>query len=924
MTSRSTVREAPRSPRSATPSPICRLYRGRIFVIKLGGSALADAAALARGGRADRAAPPSRHPDRARPRRRAADQRAARAASGSRRARSPAAGSPTTRRSKRSTMTLNGSGNTALLAACRAARLPAVGLSGVDGGLVRAAPPPAGRVEGESAPVDYGHVGDIERVDPTAARRPARRGLRAGRRAARRRAEGQRAQPQRRRRRLGARRARSAREALFLVDTPGLLEAPDDPDSLVSYADLAGSPAARRAARSCGGMLPKTRASRRPCAAACARVHLVSCTAPDALLLEVFTNEGAGTLIVPDSRRSRRRAARRSRRPDEPPDARRRLCSRSTASWSAIPSVSGERGARSPTSSRVCLAERGRAARADRRLLLARRRRRRRCSLLDTPPRHRAAGSRLDARSLRRDASSTARVHGLGANDAKASVAAMIAAFLALARRDAGRRRRPRARRAARRRRTRDARHARPSSPPPDARSPARCSASRPGSTSPWRRRDCSCSSSRPSGEAATRRTRARSARRTPSRGLARDLVALDDVDLGPTHPLLGPTTLEPTVVARRHGAQRRAGRGDGDPRRAHDAGAPPAGRSRGCAPAVAGEMRVRLRPLRGRCEIAAGSALHRRARAPRARRRAATARRRSPTWRPFRRHARRSRSGPGAPSARTRPTSSCSRARSSTGRASTRPARAIRPPVAARRPRRRGGARMSRLWGRRRAASTRACSPTRQARTTCSTRASSPYDVRASIAHAGDARARRACSPPTTSPRSARGLAALGDEHARGLWRIELADEDVPHRARAPARRPHRRRRRPRPPRPLAQRPGARGAAALPQGRASPRSPRGARAVGGGARRARRRASGPGAAGLHAHPARHALLGRAVGRRLRRRARATTRSASRPARRRADRNPLGSAAGYGAPGAAARPRGDARRARLRGDRTSR
>jgi acetylornithine deacetylase len=36
---------------------------------------------------------------------------------------------------------------------------------------------------------------------------------------------------------------------------------------------------------------------------------------------------------------------------------------------------------------------------------------------------------------------------------------------------------------------------------------------------------------------------------RNAIRGLARDLIALDDLDLGPDHPVLGPTSLEPTQV---------------------------------------------------------------------------------------------------------------------------------------------------------------------------------------------------------------------------------------------------------------------------------------------------------------------------------------------------------------------------------------
>ncbi|MEN7342467.1 MAG: acetylglutamate kinase [Pseudomonadota bacterium] len=62
-----------------------------------------------------------------------------------------------------STMVLNGQINTRILAACRDIDVPAVGISGVDAGLIRAnRRPPVQTGEGE---VDYGHVGDIESVD---------------------------------------------------------------------------------------------------------------------------------------------------------------------------------------------------------------------------------------------------------------------------------------------------------------------------------------------------------------------------------------------------------------------------------------------------------------------------------------------------------------------------------------------------------------------------------------------------------------------------------------------------------------------------------------------------------------------------------------------------------------------------------------
>ena len=66
-------------------------------------------------------------------------------------------------------MTLNGTVNTAILAACRAVHLPAIGVSGVDAGLLLARLRPPVEVEGEKGKVevDFGEVGDLVDVDRT-------------------------------------------------------------------------------------------------------------------------------------------------------------------------------------------------------------------------------------------------------------------------------------------------------------------------------------------------------------------------------------------------------------------------------------------------------------------------------------------------------------------------------------------------------------------------------------------------------------------------------------------------------------------------------------------------------------------------------------------------------------------------------------
>jgi argininosuccinate lyase len=52
------------------------------------------------------------------------------------------------------------------------------------------------------------------------------------------------------------------------------------------------------------------------------------------------------------------------------------------------------------------------------------------------------------------------------------------------------------------------------------------------------------------------------------------------------------------------------------------------------------------------------------------------------------------------------------------------------------------------------------------------------PYDIRASIAHAEMLAARKLLSAADLDAIRS-GLTAIGDEHAKGLWRIELSDED-------------------------------------------------------------------------------------------------------------------------------------------------
>lgn len=197
-------------------------------------------------------------------------------------------------------MAINGTVNTAILAACRAVGLSAVGVSGVDAGLVRARqrPPLLKEVDGRMVEIDYGEVGDITEVDASVLERLAEAGFvpvvgslaadDAGRvlnvnadtvAAA-----------------VAA--ALAAEKLIFLTEVPGLLEDPDDPSSLVSYLDLPGLAALEGRGAVREGMLPKVAAIRQALAGGVGRVHLVGARERWGVLVEVFTNEGAGTMVV--------------------------------------------------------------------------------------------------------------------------------------------------------------------------------------------------------------------------------------------------------------------------------------------------------------------------------------------------------------------------------------------------------------------------------------------------------------------------------------------------------------------------------------------------------------------------------------------------------------------------------------------------
>jgi acetylglutamate kinase len=196
-------------------------------------------------------------------------------------------------------MVLNGLINTKLLALCREMNIDAIGVSGVDAGLIKAHKRAPVKIDtGET--VDYGFVGDIDAIDTSVINRLLDNGLmpivsplsaddngtllniNADTVAAA----------------IGA--AMSAEKMMLCTGAPGILERVEDPSSIISYTDLAGLRRLREEKKITDGMLPKAKAIEDAIRGGVRRVHVMSYKSPEGILAEVFTNEGAGTLIVAD------------------------------------------------------------------------------------------------------------------------------------------------------------------------------------------------------------------------------------------------------------------------------------------------------------------------------------------------------------------------------------------------------------------------------------------------------------------------------------------------------------------------------------------------------------------------------------------------------------------------------------------------
>ena len=185
-------------------------------------------------------------------------------------------------------MVLIGQVNPQLVAAINVHGTIAVGVSGEDAGLIRAVP----------RDPDLGFVGDVDRIDPTILRAllddgfvpvVATIGTDESGQAYNINADTV----------AGAiAEALDAEKLVYLTDIEGLRRVVDDPASLIRQTTPDELDALMADGTIAGGMIPKVESCVHAVRAGVRRAHVLDGRIPHVLLLEVFTDEGIGTMVL--------------------------------------------------------------------------------------------------------------------------------------------------------------------------------------------------------------------------------------------------------------------------------------------------------------------------------------------------------------------------------------------------------------------------------------------------------------------------------------------------------------------------------------------------------------------------------------------------------------------------------------------------
>ncbi|MBK7935443.1 MAG: acetylglutamate kinase [Acidobacteria bacterium] len=199
-------------------------------------------------------------------------------------------------------MIFRGKINTEILAQFRRRGVSAVGLSGVDGGVVKAVKRPPKDVinkqTGETHTVDFGHVGDVVEIDASLINTLLDSGylpvisslgadndgkifnINADTIASE----------------IAA--SLAAEKLILLTDVNGIYLDEGNEDTKLSQISITDARQMIESGRATGGMIPKLESLIELLARGVKSAHIISGTTRNALLAEVFTDQGTGTMVL--------------------------------------------------------------------------------------------------------------------------------------------------------------------------------------------------------------------------------------------------------------------------------------------------------------------------------------------------------------------------------------------------------------------------------------------------------------------------------------------------------------------------------------------------------------------------------------------------------------------------------------------------
>lgn len=197
-------------------------------------------------------------------------------------------------------MVLAGQMNVDLVAALQGAGVNAVGISAASAGIVKAKRRAPTKVSGGGEEVvDFGEVGDVESVDPAALQTLLREGylpvlspLSADE-------EGNLLNVNADTVASRVASALKAEKLLLLSTTLGVMKDVNDPTTLISELNSAKAREAINRGIISGGMIPKVEEALQALQDGVKKVHVLSALEPHTLLVEVFTESGCGTMLMP-------------------------------------------------------------------------------------------------------------------------------------------------------------------------------------------------------------------------------------------------------------------------------------------------------------------------------------------------------------------------------------------------------------------------------------------------------------------------------------------------------------------------------------------------------------------------------------------------------------------------------------------------